>query len=277
MSPCGGAPEPGDQNPVTRNPPSESLSVSNLRFAAPKERRAALVTGGARGLGRAIALRLAAEGRDIVIADILEEQGRQTAKEITALGQRAIFAFTDVTVEEEVVDAVDKAMMAFKRLDILVCAAGILGLEAPFHEQSARQFDKVMRINVAGVYHAHQAAIPKMLEGGWGRCVTITSGASRGTPTQVPYAVSKGAVTSFVKSLGNAYSKEGVFVNGVEPGRALTDMVVPRFSPEHIADPGNPLGRYSDPEEVAEVAEFLLSERNTYTTGSIWSVKGATG
>ena len=63
----------------------------------------------------------------------------------------------------------------------------------------------------------------------------------------------------------------------LRPGRALTDMVVPRFSPEHIANPGNNLGRYSDPEEVAEVAEFLLSERNTYTTGSVWSVKGATG
>ena len=251
--------------------------MPDLRFAAPKERRAALVTGGARGLGRAIAIRLAEEGRDIVIADILEDQGRQTAKEIVALGQRAVFAFTDVTIESEVRDAVEMAMNAFKRLDILACAAGVLGLEAPFHEQSTQQFAKVMAINVNGVYHAHQAAIPHMREGGWGRCVTITSGARNGSPNQVPYAVSKGAVLSLIKSLGNAYSGEGVFVNGVEPGRALTDMVVPRFSPEHIADPGNPLGRYSDPEEVAEVAEMLLSERNSCPTGSVWSVKGATG
>ena len=251
--------------------------MPNLRFAAPKERRAAIVTGGARGLGRAIAIRLAEEGRDVLIADVLEDQGRQTAKEIVALGQRAIFAFTDVTVESEVQDAVDTAMTAFKRIDILACAAGVLGLEAPFHEQSAQQFNRVLAINLNGVYHAHQAAIPHMRGGGWGRCVTITSGARNGAPNQVPYAVSKGAVFSLIKSLGNAYSKEGVFVNGIEPGRALTDMVVPRFSPEHIADPGNPLGRYSDPEEVAEVAELLLSERNTYTTGSVWSVKGATG
>jgi 3-oxoacyl-[acyl-carrier protein] reductase len=93
----------------------------------------------------------------------------------------------------------------------------------------------------------------------------------------VPYCVSKGAVYSFIGSLGNAFSKQGVFVNGVEPGRVLTDMVVPRFSPEHIANPGNPLGRYADPEELAEVIEFLTSERNTYTTGAVWSVKGATG
>ena len=251
--------------------------MPNLRFAAPKERRAALVTGGARGLGRAIAIRLAEEGRDVVIADILEDQGRQTAKDIVALGQRAVFVFTDVTVELDVRDAVDKTLAAFRRLDILACAAGVLGLEAPFLDQSSQQFDKVMAINVNGVYHAHQAAIPHMVAGGWGRCITITSGARKGSPNQVPYSVSKGAVCSLLNSLGNAYSKEGVFVNGVEPGRALTDMVVPRFSAEHIANPGNNLGRYSDPEEVAEVAEFLLSERNTYTTGSVWSVKGATG
>ena len=251
--------------------------MNSLRFAAAKERRAALVTGGARGLGRAIAIRLAQEGRDVVIADVLEEQGRQTAKEIVSMGQRAIFAFTDVTVEAEVQEAAQTAMTAFKRLDILVCAAGILGVEAPFHEQSAQQFNRVLGINLNGVYHAHQASIPHMLAGGWGRCVTITSGARNGSPNQVPYSVSKGAVLSLIKSLGNAYAKEGVFVNGIEPGRALTDMVVPRFSAEHIADPGNPLGRYSDPEEVAEVAEVLLNERNTYTTGSVWSVKGATG
>ncbi|SVB19302.1 uncharacterized protein METZ01_LOCUS172156, partial [marine metagenome] len=87
--------------------------MPNLRFAAPKERRAALVTGGARGLGRAIAIRLAEEGRDVVIADILEDQGRQTAKDIVALGQRAVFVFTDVTVESDVRDAVDKTLAAF--------------------------------------------------------------------------------------------------------------------------------------------------------------------
>ncbi len=224
-----------------------------------------------------MAMRIAAEGRDIVIADLLEEQGQQTADDITALGQQAVFCRTDVAVESEVKAAVDTAVDAFNRLDILVCAAGVLGIEAPFHEQSAEQFSRVMSINVHGVFHAHHAAIPHMLEGGWGRTVTITSAARFGSADKLPYAVSKGAVFSLIQSLGNAYAKEGVFVNGVEPGRALTDMVVPRFSAEFLADPGNPLGRYSDPEEVAEVAEFLCSERNTYTTGSVWSCKGASG
>ncbi len=251
--------------------------MQDLRFAAPRERRAVLVTGGARGLGRAIALRIAAEGRDVAIADLLETEGDSVVEEVKALGRAAVFTRTDVAAEDQVQASVQAAVEAFGRLDILICAAGVLGLEAPFFEQSAAQFDMVMRINMYGAYFAHQAAIPHMLERGWGRCVTITSGARRGSPNQVPYCVSKAAVFSFIQSLGNAWPRQGVFVNGVEPGRSLTDMVVPRFSAEHLADPGNPIGRYSDPEEVAEVAEFLCSERNTYTTGSVWSVKGGSG
>lgn len=222
------------------------------------------------------ALRIAEEGRDIAIADLLDEEGQQTVKEIEALGQKAIYLRTDVTDEGAVHATVNQAVEHFGRLDILVCCAGILGWEKPL-EQTVTQFDKVMKINLYGVYHAHQAAIPHMLKGGWGRCVTITSGARLGATNQVPYGVSKGAVWSLVAALGNAYPKENIFVNGVEPGHALTDMVVPRFTPEFLANPGNPIGRYSDAEEVAEVVEFLASERNTYTTGSVWSCKGQSG
>jgi NAD(P)-dependent dehydrogenase (short-subunit alcohol dehydrogenase family) len=248
----------------------------NLRFAVPRERRVAVITGGASGIGAACAARLAAEGRDIVIAD-LSERGAEVAAQVEAMGQRGLFLPTDVTSEEAVRSVVAQTMDTFGRLDILICCAGILGLEAPFHEQSLAQFDRVMKINVYGVYLAHQAAIPPMLACGWGRCVTITSGARHAATNQVPYGVSKGAVYSFIGALGNAYPQQGVFVNGVEPGRALTPMVVPRFSAEHLANPGTPIGRYSDPEEVAEVVEFLCSERNTYTTGSVWSVKGGSG
>jgi len=251
--------------------------MPNLRFAAPKERRVAIVTGGARGIGRACALRIAEEGRDIVIADVLDS-GPDVAREIESLGRRALFIKTDVSDEAAVRGMVAQTVETLGRLDILVCCAGILGREVPFLEQTAEMFDRVMKINVYGVWHAHHAAIPHMLKRGWGRCVTITSGARLGATHVAPYGTSKGAVWSLVAALGNAYAREGVFVNGVEPGRALTEMVVPRFSAEYLANPpGVAVGRYSDPEEVAEVVEFLTSERNTYTTGSVWSVKGATG
>ena len=251
--------------------------MPDLRFAAPVERRAALITGGARGIGAATALRLAEEGRDIVIADLLEERAQETVAAIEALGQSALFVKTDISDPLQVDAAVAQAVEQYGRLDILVCCAGILGWEKPFLQQTVEQFSRVMQINVHGVYYAHQAAVPHMLERGWGRCVTISSGARNGSPNQVPYSVSKGAVMSFIRSLGSVWPKQGVFVNGVEPGRALTDMVVPRFNEEHLRDPGNPMGRYSDAAEVAEVIEFLCSERNTYTTGSVWSVKGSSG
>lgn len=249
--------------------------MPNLRFAVPKERRVALVTGGARGIGGASALRIAEEGRDIVIADV--EDASEVIGQIEALGQKALYVKTNIADEKSVYDLVAQTMDSFGRLDILVCCAGVLGKEMPFMEQSAAEFERVMKINVFGVYYSHQAAIPHMLKQGWGRCVTITSGARHGATNLVPYGVSKGAVFSFVNALGNAYPKQNVFVNGVEPGRALTQMVVPRFSAEHLANPGTPIGRYSDAEEVAEVVEFLTSERNTYTTGSVWSCKGGTG
>jgi 3-oxoacyl-[acyl-carrier protein] reductase len=85
--------------------------------------------------------------------------------------------------------------------------------------------------------------------------------------------VSKGAIHALISSLGAAYAGQGVFVNGIEPGRVLTNMVVPRFTPEFLANPGLPIGRYADPEEIAEAIEFLTSERNTYTSGVFWEVQ----
>lgn len=251
--------------------------MSGLRHAARPERRVALITGGARGIGQASALRIARAGRDIAILDLLQEEGEQTVAAVEALGQRARFLRVDVGDGAAVHDAVAQTVAQLGRLDILVCCAGVLGAEKPFLQQDAAEFERVMRINVQGVIHAHQAAVPHMLAGGWGRTVTITSGARLGGTHVTPYACSKGAVWSLVRALGNAWPQRNVFVNGVEPGRALTDMVVPRFAPEFLASPPVAIGRYADAEEVAEVVEFLCSERNTYTSGSVWSVKGASG
>jgi NAD(P)-dependent dehydrogenase (short-subunit alcohol dehydrogenase family) len=251
--------------------------MPDLRFAAPVERRVAVITGGARGIGAATALRLAEAGRDIVIADVLPAEATQTAAQITALGQRAVFIHTDVADPAAVQSLAAQTVAEFGRLDILVCCAGIFGKEIAYLDIPPELFERVLKVNVLGVHYAHQAAIPHMLRQGWGRCVTITSAARLGATHNVPYGVSKGAIWSFVQALGNAYPERNVFVNGVEPGRALTEMVIPRFSKEHLDNPGVPIGRYSDASEVAEVIEFLASERNTYTTGAVWSVKGASG
>jgi 3-oxoacyl-[acyl-carrier protein] reductase len=245
--------------------------MPNLRFAAPVENRVALITGGAQGIGRATAVRLAEAGRDIVVADITEPT--ETAQAVQALGHRALAVTVDVTDPAAVQKLVQDAQAAMGRLDILVCCAGVLGRELEFLELPTEEFERVLRVNVFGVFYAHQAALPIMLEQGWGRCVTIGSGARHGAAKRLPYSVSKGAIHSLISSLGAAYAKQNVFVNGLEPGRVLTQMVIPRFTPEFLANPGVPIGRYADPEEIAEAIEFLTSERNTYTSGVFWEVQ----
>ena len=197
--------------------------MPNLRFAAAKERRVAVITGGARGLGRATALRLAEEGRDVVIADLLDDEGAAVVKEIEALGQVAYYLRTDVSDEAAVHALMQTAVTHLGRLDILVCCAGILGWEKPFLEQTAAQFDKVMRINLYGVYYAHQAAIPHMLQGGWGRCVTITSGLSRSSPaTSTLYTLSPSRTISRTPRSMSRLESSGSTFGAERRGRART-------------------------------------------------------
>lgn len=239
--------------------------------------KVAIVTGGGRGIGLASALRLAREGRDIVIADV-GDHGEAAAGQIAALGVRARFIRTDVADPGALQALVAETLATFGRVDILVNCAGVLGREEPFLELDDDEWHRVITINLHGVYHACRAVLPTMLAQGWGRIVTISSGARRGAALLAPYATSKGAVVSLMRSIANAYAAQGVLANCVEPGRALTDMVVPRFSAEFLAQPpGVPIGRYAAADEVGVVVSYLCSEENTYTVGAVWRVAGGAG
>jgi NAD(P)-dependent dehydrogenase (short-subunit alcohol dehydrogenase family) len=179
-----------------------------------------------------------------VIADV-DPLGPDVAREVEALGQRALFVETDVTDEAAVRAMVNRSKDMFGRIDILVCCAGILGLEAPFLEQSGAQFDKVMRINVYGVYYAHQAAIPHMLEQGWGRCVTITSAARYGSPNQ-RYSVSKAQSIRLSGRWATPTRSRG-FRQRRRAGTRPDADGRPAFTAEHLANPGNPIGRIPTP------------------------------
>lgn len=243
----------------------------------PNQSRVAIVTGGGRGIGLASALRLAEAGRDVVIADI-GEFGQEAADQVAALGRRARFIATDVTDQSSVRALVDETLREFGRLDILVNCAGVLGREEPFLERDDDEWHRVINVNLHGVYHACRATLPHMLTQGWGRIVTISSGARRGAAQLAPYATSKGAVVALMRSIANAHAKDGVLANCVEPGRALTEMVVPRFTPEFLANPpGVAIGRYSSADEVAIVVNYLCSDENTYTVGAVWRVGGTAG
>lgn len=239
-------------------------------------KRVAVVTGGGRGIGRATALRLARAGRDIVIADVGAYSAAVVA-EVEALGCRAVFLPTDVANRLSVEAMVARTLEDFGRLDILVNCAGVLGAETPFLETSVEEWERILGINLTGVFFACRTALPAMLEQSWGRIVTISSGARRGAATLAPYGVSKGGVVALMRAIANAYARQGVLANCVEPGRALTEMVVPRFSKEFLASPPVAIGRYAEPEEIAEVVNFLCSEASTYATGAVWKVAGNAG
>lgn len=239
--------------------------------------RVAIVTGGGRGIGRASALRLAQNGRDVVIAE-LGDYGASVVSEIKALGRRALYVRTDVTSKSSVEAMVSETMRTFGRLDILVNCAGLLGREIDFLEMPEEEWFRVINVNLHGVWYCCRAVLPIMLEQNWGRIVTITSGARNGVPQLAQYATSKGGVTALMASIARAYTSRGVLANCVQPGRALTDMVVPRFTPEFLANPpGVPMGRYSSADEVAVVVNYLCDDANTYTSGSVWNVNGGAG
>ncbi|MCC6629414.1 MAG: SDR family oxidoreductase [Chloroflexi bacterium] len=239
--------------------------------------RVAIVTGGGRGIGRAAALRLARDGRDVVIAEV-GDFGATVVPEIEALGRRALYVPTDVADHAAVEAMVAATLAHFGRLDILVNCAAVLGTETPFLETPDSEYARILGINLTGVWHCCRAVLPAMLAQQWGRLVTITSNARHGVPALAPYAISKAGVVALMNSIANSYAKQGILANCVEPGRALTDMIVPRFTPEYLANPpGVAIGRYADPAEVAEVIGVLCSDEITYVVGAVWRVAGTAG
>lgn len=248
--------------------------MPELRFAAPVERRVAIVTGGAKGIGRASAIRLAESGRDVAVVDVLADQAVDTVRQVQAFGRQSAFFTCNVGDLADVERTVAAVQEQFGRIDILVNAAGIIGRDLPLLETPIQMWHDVLAVNLSGTYFMSRAVVPHMLERAWGRIVNFTSGAREGVPMLVPYAVSKAGVVPITRSFAQAFTGKGILVNAIEPGRVLTDMVVTRVPAEVVQRPGNPIGRYADAGELAEVVNFLCSEANTYMSGGIVPVKG---
>jgi len=203
--------------------------------------KVAIITGGARGIGRAIALTFAREGADICLADIIEEQMREAVDEINALGRRAIACKTDVSSESDAAEMARLAESEFGRIDILVNSAGISGMSlytspvsivngVPFPVASVIGSDlsvvrRVLEVNLLGVFICSKAVLPAMLRRGSGNIINIASIAGkRGYPLMSAYAMSKAGVISFTQSLAGEVGRFGIRVNAVCPGWTDTDM-----------------------------------------------------
>ncbi len=239
------------------------------------EGKIALVTGAAQGIGRAIALCLAGEGADVIISDVNEEKAREVAAEVESLGRRSLSVIVDVTDDEEIGKAVTKSLDKFNRIDILVNNAGITK-DAILVRMKRSQWDDVISTNLTGVFNWMKACAKPMMKEKSGRIVNISSIIGLvGNTGQANYAASKAGILGLTKSAAKELAPWHINVNAVAPGFIATQMT--EKLPEEIKKKmlsNIPLCRWGEPEEVARVVLFLVSEMSSYITGQVISVDG---
>jgi NAD(P)-dependent dehydrogenase (short-subunit alcohol dehydrogenase family) len=241
------------------------------------EGKIAVVTGAGSGMGRAIAEEFAAQGARVLCADVTGQQDDVARK----IGEQAVPLQVDVSVSADVQRMIAAAQERFGRLDILVNNAGIGGGMGPLHEQDEANFDRIIAINLRGVFLGMKYGIAAMLETGGGTIVNMASaGGLVGTPLLSGYCASKGGVVMLTKTAAVEYAAQNIRVNAICPGLIWTPMVPgqdgSRVPPEGTPPPpGMPMGRWGLDTEIAATAVFLASDEAGYLTGVALPVDGA--
>ncbi len=238
--------------------------------------KVAVVTGGASGIGRAIALKLASDGAAVAVWDLDESGAGETVNMITGAGGRAIACIGDASDVDAIAASAARTREELGAITILVNNAGITGFHA-FLDISVDMLERMLRVNVMGPFLCSQAIIPDMLDAGWGRIVNISSSSAQtGAMMMTHYATSKGAVVAFTKALAREYASKGITVNNIPPGFVDTPML--RKSPVNVdaeaASANSPMGRPGKPEDIAAACSYLVSEAAGYVTGHTLGVNG---
>jgi 3-oxoacyl-[acyl-carrier protein] reductase len=237
--------------------------------------RVAIVTGAGRGIGKAIALELAAAGADLVITNRTKALGDAVRAEIEALGRKCLAAQADVSNPEQVEALVKQALEMFPTVDILVNNAGITK-DQLFMRMSAEEWRQVMAVNLDGMFYMTRAVIRTMVKQRWGRIVNISSVVGfTGNPGQVNYSSTKSAMLGFTKSIAKELGSRNVTCNAVAPGFIETDMTGKLDEKQqHAILAQVPLGRMGTPRDIAKAVKFLTSDDASYVTGAILHVNG---
>src|SRR6202162_2095467 len=245
-------------------------------FVSKLSKKVALVTGGSRGIGAAIAKRLAADGANVAITYTKgADAARAVFKEIERAGQKAIAIQADAADADAVNAAVEKTVAAFGRLDILVNSAGT-AIPKRFEETTLEEMDRVIDINVRGTFVATQAALKHMKNGG--RIIMIGSSVGEHVvvPGLVPYSATKGAVKMFTQGLSREVGSRGITVNNVQPGPIDTDLNPATGDWAVPQKAATALGRYGRVDEVAALVAFVAGPESSYITGANLTVDGGT-
>jgi 3-oxoacyl-[acyl-carrier protein] reductase len=244
--------------------------------------RVAIITGGARGIGKAIALKFAEEGCSIVIADMIEEAANETVREISKLGREALFVPCDVSNSRQVQAMVKQTISKFGKIDILVNDAGTGAKPKQIAEVSEAEWDRTLAINLKGVFLCCQAVVPFMKEKRYGKIINMSSIAAISPVSPVSYTSSKGGVLTLTIDVAMEVAAYNVCVNAILPGLTRTDMVdefvPPGMSKDEYYDQMGkalvPMRRVGRPQDIAAVALFLASGLSDYVTGDRIIVAG---
>jgi 2-hydroxycyclohexanecarboxyl-CoA dehydrogenase len=241
--------------------------------------RVAVVTGGGSGMGRAICHHLGRQGRQVAVLDINGEAVAEVARELDVDGVRARGVQVDVSDRAAIDAAFEEVRRELGPIEILVTSAGIEGF-SDFLDITPEQWDRMVAVNLSGTFHCLQLAVPDMLEGGWGRIVTISSSSAQsGTRRMSHYVATKGGVIALTKALALDLAPHGITVNTIPPGVIDTPMM---RRPMESGAMGSldqiiaraPLGRLGTPDDIAVTTAFLCSEEAGYITGQQINVNG---
>lgn len=238
--------------------------------------RVAVVTGGARGIGLAVARRLAGAGAAVAIADRDGTECAAATSTLEAAGARALAIEVDVTDEAAVQAMTELTLRELGGYDLLVCSAGIVGRNAFAWETSAEEWRAVLEVNLTGLWLCNRAALGPMRARGYGRIVNVASIAGKeGNPKLGPYSASKAGVIGMTKSLAKEVADTDIRVHSIAPAVIRTPML-DQVSPETIDYMVSkiPVGRTGTPEEVAALVHYLVSDECSFSTGACWDVSG---
>jgi NAD(P)-dependent dehydrogenase (short-subunit alcohol dehydrogenase family) len=242
--------------------------------------RTAVVTGGGKGIGEAIARRLAADGFAVAVIDLDDENAERVTAEITAAGHRAIaLGGVDVSIRSSVDAAMTQVRDQLGPILVLVNNAGITGFRR-FLEITDEQWDRIMKVNLNSAFYCTQNVVPDMIEAGWGRIVNISSSSAQtGSEYMSHYASSKGAMIAMTKCLALELGPSGITVNTIPPGSIMTPMMRNSADSGHLGDVAAlaerlPVRRIGEPEDIAAAAGYLCSDGAGYVTGQIIGVNG---